>query len=274
MKQVKHTALTTGSGPAPSRGPRRRCGVRLACAGILSVTAVLGAGCGSSSTTPRATGDRVATAAVHTPGATTQGPARRAAQPRRTATDGPAARPRRTAAGRPAAVRKVVQPKANEHYALPKITRTNAVQQPVAGTGGNTTNDDNPARKASGADSGGRPTTSGVPNPCVLVSGAQAQAFTGRAVAVKEAPLGPTCIYQESGVKTPVTMAVQRLRFSALKPHIQKLSELTIGGRTAYRGVYGTAVTYVVLSGDRVLSISAPSAVGTKFAAAALPKLG
>lgn len=253
MKHVPHSALATGSPPAPSRGPRRRSGVTLACAGALSVMALLVAGCGSSSKTSSASSHGVATTVVHARAATAQGPARRAARPKAI---------------------KAIRHKTNQRYAPPKITRRHAVQRPVAGTGGNTANDDNPASKASRADSGARPTTSGEPNPCVLVSGAQAQALTGKRIAVTEAPLGPTCIYQESGVKAPVTIAVERLRFSALKPHIKKLSELAIGGRTAYCGVYGTASTYVPLTGDRVLNVSAPCAVGTKFAAAALPKLG
>lgn len=266
MKHVQHSALTTGSDPTLSHGPRRRSGVKLACAGALSVTALLVTGCGSSSSAPSASSHRVAAIAVQTSSETVHGSARRAA---------------RTSLGkkvmRPKAIERNAPPritKANEHYALTKITKGNPVQQPIAGTGGNTANDDNPAGKASHADSGGRPTTSGVPDPCVLVSGAQAQAFTGTAVTVREAPLGPTCIYTASGAKATVMTAVERLRFSALKPHIKKLSKFTIRGRTGYCGVYGTPVTYVLLSGSQVLSISSACPVGTKFAAAALPKLG
>ena len=254
MKHVQHSAPPTGSDRARSPIPRRCSAVKLACAGALSVTALIAVGCGSSSTAPSTSGDNVASTAAKTV-ATTARPARKAAHP--------------------PTVHKVIRPRhSNEHSRPPKITKGNSIQRPVAGTGGATANDDNPAGKASRADTGGRPTTRGEPNPCVLVSGAQAQAFTGKAVTVKEAPLGPTCIYQESGAKTPVTIAVGRMRFSAIKPHLKKLSQLTIGGRTAYCGVYGAAITYVPLSGNRVLNVAAPCAIGTRFAAAALPKLG
>jgi hypothetical protein len=279
MHHVQHPALTTGLDSAPSHGPRRSSAVKLVCAGALSVAALLVAGCGSASTAPSASGDSVAAVSVPTSGETTHGLARGAARPaslgkvRHTRVNERHAPPKQPKANERHAPPK--QPKANERYAPPKITKGNPVQRPIAGTGGSTANDDNPAGKASRADSGGRPTTRGVPNPCALVTVAQAHALTGKAVAVSEAPLGPTCIYRESGAKAAtVTVAVQRLQFSALKPHIQKLSELTIAGRSAYCGVYGTAVTYVLLPGHRALSISAPCAVGTKFAATALSKLG
>jgi hypothetical protein len=147
------------------------------------------------------------------------------------------------------------------------------VQQPVEGTGGNSANDDNPSGKASAADTGNHPTGTTGANPCVLVSAAQAAAFTGKAVAVKEAPLGPTCIYQASGAREPITLAVERVNLSTLKRHIRKLTTLTIGGRLAYCGVYGTAITYVSLPGHRVLSVTGPCAVGKQFATAAVPKL-
>jgi hypothetical protein len=258
MKHVQHTAPATGSDPALSHGSRSRSAVKLACAVAFSVIGLVVAGCGSSSKAPSAPADSVAAAT---------------AQPATNTTHS-----RGPGTGHAAAVRQVRQvrqpktrkrhappraPKANERYAPPRITKGNPVQHPIAGTGGNTANDDNPAGKASRADSGGRPTISGEPNPCVLVSEAQARAFTGEAVTVKEAPLGPTCIYQSSGSKTPVTTAVERVDFSVLKPHIKKLSKLTIGGRPVYCGVYGTAVTYVLLTGNRVLSISSPCALGT-----------
>ena len=247
--------------------PRGHSGVKLACAGAICTAALVVAGCGSSSEVPRPSSANggAATMAIQTRDETTKGNAR-----------GAALHHAHRAAQRqfdPAAAGKM-QPKVKDHYAPPKVTKGNSVQRPFAGTGGATANDDNPAGKASRADSGGRPTTSGQPNPCALVTGAQAQGFTGKAVVMKEAPLGPTCIYHVSGENTSVTIAVERLHFSALKPHIEKLSQVSIGGRAGYCGVYGAGVTYVPLTGNRVLNVSAPCAVGTKFAAAALPKLG
>lgn len=252
MKHVQSGALMTGADRSPSGGPRTRSGAKVVCAGAIAL-GLLVVGCGSSSPAPSSSGEGVATTAAQTLGPPAQGLVRIPA--------------------RAAAVGKVVHRKANERYAPPRIVKGNPVQRPAPGTGGNTANDENPPSKASRADSG-RPTTYGQPNPCMLVSAAQAQAITGKGVAVKEAPLGPTCIYQVSGVTVPITIAVERLSVSTLKPHIKKLSQLNVGGRTAYCGVYGAAVTYVPLSGGRVIHVSAPCAVGTKFAAAALPKLG
>src|SRR5450755_1704459 len=204
---VEQSACATRSESAASRYSRRGSGVKLACAGALSVAAIVATGCGgSSSPTPGASGEGVAAMPAQASATTTQ--------------HVPAT------AGHPATAGKVAPLKANEHSAPLKITKGQAVQRPAAGTGGGAVNDENPAGKASRADSGGRPTTSGQPNPCVLVSATQAQTFTGRAVAMKEAPLGPTCIYQEAGAKASVTLAVQRLHFSTLKPHIKKLSQL------------------------------------------------
>lgn len=168
------------------------------------------------------------------------------------------------------------QAKAVAGTAQTKITRGNPVRHPAAGTGGDVANDDNPtgSDKASRADSGG-PTVQGQPNPCALVSQAKAQAFTGKQLATpKEAPLGPTCLYQVSGARTTAaTVVVETVAFSTLRPHVKGLSQSTIQGHTAYCGVYGVATTFVPLSGKRVLTITAPCAVGAKFAATALPKL-
>jgi hypothetical protein len=268
MKHVQHHATAAGSAVARTAGPRRRVRSALACAVALCAAVLTLTGCGGSSAKPpNPSGHAVAAATVTSSAQTAAGHARRSA--------GRKAGHKAASAGdrthRPAA--KGLETKAHERSAPVKITHGNPAEKPVAGTGGNTTNDDNPSATASRADSGGRPTTSGQANPCVLVSRAQASTLTGKAVSVQEAPLGPTCIYHEAGAGAPVTLAVQRLHFSTLKPHIKRLSERRISGRSAYCGVYGTEITYVLLSATRVLSISAPCEVGTKFASVALPKL-
>lgn len=254
MKHVQHSASATGSSPASSAGSARRAAVKVACAGALSVTAMLIAACGGSATTSHTSTANLAVTQL--PSTTTAGAGASAHGKAATHHDGVAA-----------------QTRPNQHYAQAKITTANHVQLPAAGTGGSTINDEHPASQGSRADSG-RPSTSGVPNPCLLVSRAQAAAFIGKSVAVKEAPLGPTCIYQALGAKRPVTMAVERVDFSALKPRLKRLANLSIAGRTAYYGVYGSATLYVPLSGGRVLNVSAPWPVAPKFAAVALPKLG
>ena len=152
--------------------------------------------------------------------------------------------------------------------APPKISHGNPVRRPAPGTGGKSINDDNPAGKASAADSG----KIGPANPC-LVSRGQAESFTGTAVAQpKVAPLGPTCVYLAKGGKM-VTVAVERTVFAKLKPHMRNLVSYTVRGTQAYCGIYGAPVTYVLLSRERALVVSAPCDVGKRFATAALAKL-
>lgn len=267
MKQPQHSQPTTGPDSEISRGPRLCSSVKLAfIIAAIAVTALLAAGCGSSST-PSAAGDGVqATPAQAAAGAqqaatriTELPPTAQTVAPASVSTDSSQSHAR-------------TQRQPNERYVLAKITNHRVVQRPFDDTGGNTVNDDNPKSRGSYADSG-RPSTRGEPNPCALVSAAQAEAITGKSVKATEAPLGPTCIYQLSGVKDPITLAIERLRFSSIRRHLKGLSRPRVSGQTAYCGKYGSPVTYVPLSGGRVLDISAPCEVGTRFAAAALAAL-
>jgi hypothetical protein len=148
------------------------------------------------------------------------------------------------------------------------VTNGVVVHRPAPGTGGAAVNDDNPGQ----ADSGKRgPSAS---DPCTLVSKAEAQAIVGGSIATpQEAPLGPTCIYQPEGAKTQVTLTVESLDFAQIRAQLHDRRRVRIGGRIAYCGDYGLPTTFVPLSGGRVLSITAPCAVGTRFAAKALPRL-
>lgn len=141
-------------------------------------------------------------------------------------------------------------------------------QRPLRHTGGSEINDDNPGR----ADSGNGTATG--QSPCVLVSKAQAQAIVGGPIATpQEAPLGPTCIYQPLGAKSLITLAVETVDFAKTRSQIRHLTRLTVGGRTAYCGDYGRPTTFVPLAGGQVLNITAPCALGIRFAAEALPRL-
>lgn len=144
-----------------------------------------------------------------------------------------------------------------------------AVQRPVHGTGGNAINDDNPSR----ADSGTRSATG--PNPCALVSREEAQAIVGAPIATpQEAPLGPTCIYGRRGGGDLITVAVESLEFAKIKPKIHDTIRAILAGRTAYCGDYGRPTTFVPLAHGMVLNVSAPCAVGVRFAEKALRRLG
>jgi len=114
------------------------------------------------------------------------------------------------------------------------ITSGAVTQRPVKGTGGNAINDDNPGT----ADiSGVHAHASTQSNPCTLVSKAEAEAIVAAPIAdPREAPLGPTCIYQLLDAKSAVTLAVETVDFVKIKPQIHNLTRTAIAGRTAYCG--------------------------------------
>lgn len=156
---------------------------------------------------------------------------------------------------------------------------TNAVvtHRPLHGTGGSEINDDNPGSADAPHGSGKtdvRP-AAGRTNPCTLVSRAQAQAIVGEPIAsMQEAPLGPTCIYQPAGSKSFVTLAIEPINLPKVLAHVRGYSEAHIKGHTADCGVYGQPTTFVALPRAGVLTITGPCAIGAKFAATALPRLG
>ena len=87
-----------------------------------------------------------------------------------------------------------------------------------------------------------------------------------------EAPLGPTCIYQPIGAKNLVTLTLESIDFATVRPHIRNLTQFDVSGRTAYCGTYGQPMTFVPLARGRVLNVTAPCAIGIRFAAKALPR--
>lgn len=252
--------------------PRRRQRLALpsvALAGVVSLVAL--AGCGGSSNTPAASSS-TASAQVPAPAASSSSAASSPTAQATTSSHAKKSKGASRAAVHHAARSTHARTHAVTSSSTVKITRGNPVHKPARGTGGNSVNNENPTGKASFADSGSGAT--GSTNPCRLVSQSQASSFTGKSIGKPRlAPLGPTCVYQELGGKTEVTMALQLAAFAKLKPHIHDLSTVTIAGHTGYCGIYGTSIMYVPMAQDRLLSISAPCSVGTKFAAAALPKL-
>lgn len=155
------------------------------------------------------------------------------------------------------------------------VTHGNPTHRPVHGTGGASHNDDNPGA----ADTGGPVAHNGQPvagqvNPCALVSKSEAQSIVGGQLDVPlEAPLGPTCIYQRAGNRSAVTLAVESINFSQVKQHITHTKQVVVQGRPAYCGNYGRPTTFVPLSGNQVLTVTAPCSEGKLFAARALPRL-
>jgi hypothetical protein len=274
MKHVEqHSPMSLRSNAHQRGRSRRPLSVRVGCAGVLAAVALVVAGCASSSSAARAsaTGSGVGVTAVpaaaltSTPRAENTRPAQNlsAVQTAGAKSEGSVEVTIRHALRRP-----------NERPKPLMVSRGSNVQRPFAGTGGNVANDDNPTGHASRSDTGNRPTTNGQPNPCTLVSRSQAQAVTGRAITVTEAPLGPTCIYHERGTSASITLAVERAQFSSVKKYLKHVSTYTIRGRTAYCGVYGSTALYVPLGTNRLLNVTAPCSVAVKFASIALVKLG
>jgi hypothetical protein len=143
------------------------------------------------------------------------------------------------------------------------VTAGVVTHRALPGSGGATLNDDNP-RQAGTHPKAGR-------DPCTLVSKAQAQAILGRAISNPvEAPLGPTCIYQPAGTKSLVTVTVASVNFATIRRHLRDRKRIDVNGHTAYCGTYGQVATFVLLAHGRVLNVTAPCAIGTRFAAQAL----
>lgn len=140
-------------------------------------------------------------------------------------------------------------------------------QHPLRGTGGGAVNDDNPGR----ADSGSRQL--GQKNPCTLVSQSQARAIIGKPVGPpSEAPQGPTCIYTPRGAKSVITLAVESMSSSRVKPQAQlhNRRSVNIGRHIAYCGMLGGSMLIVPLRGSSFLVVTAACPVATGFAAIAL----
>jgi hypothetical protein len=141
------------------------------------------------------------------------------------------------------------------------------------GTGGGEINDDNPADVPGPGDTSVR-RAPGPRNPCTLVSRTEAQGILGRPIATPiEAPLGPTCIYRPLGAGSFVTLTLGSSDFAKVKPHLRGRTEQNVDGRIAYCGDYGQATTFVSLAGGRILTVTAPCALGMRFAAQAVPRL-
>ena len=110
--------------------------------------------------------------------------------------------------------------------------------------------------------------------PCNLVTARQAQAIVGAAMREPvEAAQGPTCIYRSRNGRSFVTLAVQSLRFDAIRPRLRLRRRVTVAGRTAYCGTYGQPMLYLPLPGGRVLSVAAQCPIARRFAARAMRQL-
>lgn len=148
------------------------------------------------------------------------------------------------------------------------VSNGTTTQQPMHGTGGDEINDDNPGRADSGNGS-----ANGL-NPCTLVPEAEVRAIIGKPIATpQEAPLGPTCIYRSPSANSQITVTVESVDFAKIKPQIRDRARISLARHTAYCGDYGQQTTFVPLSDDRVLDITAPCTIGTRLAEKAMSRL-
>lgn len=149
------------------------------------------------------------------------------------------------------------------------VTEGVIVHRPLAGTGGDEINDDNPGNADVGSDPAARES-----NPCTLVTRAQAQAAIGRPIdAPEEAPLGPTCIYQPVGARTFVTLALETAPFPQIEDHIRDPHRSRVDDHNTYCGLYGGMTTFVPLERGKVLYVTGPCDVGRLLAGDAIPRL-
>jgi hypothetical protein len=110
--------------------------------------------------------------------------------------------------------------------------------------------------------------------PCNLVTERQAQAIVGAAMRDPvEAAQGPTCIYRSRDGRSFVTLAVQALRFDAIRPRLRLRRRVAVAGRTAYCGTYGQPMLYLPLRRGRVPSVAAQCPTPRRFAARAVRQL-
>ncbi len=110
--------------------------------------------------------------------------------------------------------------------------------------------------------------------PCNLVTRGEARDILGETLQTPvEAPQGPTCIYRTQSGEALITLAVEPLRFDRVTRRMRGAKAVNIADRSAICGLHGSARLYVPLRRGRVLSVAAPCAVASRFAARALPRL-
>lgn len=119
----------------------------------------------------------------------------------------------------------------------------------------------------------GSPTTVPAVNPCSLVSRQQAESALKQALNVKEAPLGPTCIYTDKAATVVATVAVQKGSVEQVRSQMKQVEVTASGKHQLVCGVYGKTMLVTSLSSGSMLEIAAPCPAAQKMAADALAKL-
>ena len=109
--------------------------------------------------------------------------------------------------------------------------------------------------------------------PCSLVSRARAQVILGAPIAAPtEAPLGPTCLYRTSDRTMLVTVAVPRMKFSAVRHRLRRRTPVAGLGH-AFCAIDGRPMLYAPVGSGQVLSVAAPCPLAARFARTAIREL-
>jgi hypothetical protein len=115
----------------------------------------------------------------------------------------------------------------------------------------------------------------GAPNPCRLVSLAQARRLShGAIVRSTEVPLGPTCIFRLAHSRREYTLTIETLKFAQVTGLMKQRQRMSIHHALAYCGRLGQPMLFARLSQGRVLNVTAPCTIAKQFASLALPRLG
>jgi hypothetical protein len=111
-------------------------------------------------------------------------------------------------------------------------------------------------------------------NPCSLVTRAEAGAILGRPiVGLRQAPQGPTCIYEPRRTKALITMAIQLTPFDPKKQPAKNVTRVTLRGHNAYCVKDHGLAMLVPLAAGHVLRVAAPCPIASGFASKALARL-
>jgi len=111
------------------------------------------------------------------------------------------------------------------------------------------------------------------PQPCRLVTRAEASAILGHPVRTSTAPQGPTCIYASGGHRATVTLTVESAPLASLRRHARRVSAVHVGRATGLCLRYASTYVIVPLGGGALLQVTGPCSTARSFAARALVRL-
>jgi hypothetical protein len=113
-----------------------------------------------------------------------------------------------------------------------------------------------------------------VSDPCRLLSRSTVQRVVGESFeSPREAPQGPTCIYERRNGGEFITVAVSALDLAAVKRSAGARGAVEVADRSAFCGERGRSALYVPLSGSRALVVGAPCDVASRLATRMLARL-